>query len=141
MGDPRSVEHFIHRSRLGVERGSQADCLPHRQVPEQTAALQHRGNEAPGDSRRWRHAKDADGAFIGLAETQDHVDRGRLAGSVWTEQGCDLTEFEVKVDAVDGVHCAEAPVHVLQVDGGCGSLRSGHAASLRRFDDIRLDLA
>ena len=95
--------------------------------------LQHGGDEAARDGCGRRHPKDADRALIGLAKAQDHVDRGRLAGSVGAEQRGDLTDLEVKVDAVDRPHGAEAAVHVVQLDGGCGSLLAGHAKSLRRL--------
>jgi hypothetical protein len=45
----------------------------------------------------------------------------------------------VKIDAVDGANGAEGPMHVVQVDGGCGSLLIGHAGSLWRFVYIRLE--
>ena len=132
MADARPFEDFVHGSRFCVDRGSQAEGLAHREVLEQTARLQHRGDEAARDGRGRRHPEDADRALIGLAKAQDHVDRGRLAGSVGAEQRGDLTDLEVKVDAVDRPHGAKAAVHVVQLDGGCGSLLTGHAKSLRR---------
>ena len=132
MADARPFEHLVHGSRFGVDRGSQADGLAHREVLEQTARLQDRGHEAARDGRSRRHAKDADRPLIGLAKAQDHVDRGRLAGSVGAEQRGDLTDLEVEVDAIDRPHGAKAAVHVVQLDGGCGSLLTGHAKSLRR---------
>ena len=88
--------------------------------------LQDGGHEATRDGRGRRHAEDAHRPLIGLAKAQDHVDRGRLAGSVGAEQRGDLTDLEVEVDAVDRPHGAEAAMHVMQLDGGCGSLLTGH---------------
>ena len=65
--------------------------------------------------------------LIGLAKAQDHVDRRRLAGAVGAEQRGDLTDLEVEVDAIHGPHGAEAPMDVVELDGGDGSLVTGHA--------------
>ena len=114
MADPRPVEHLVHRSRFGVQAtrsGEPSRCTVRslsRPPVCRTADTRPRETAVDGDIPRTRTRP-----LIRLAEAQDHVDRGGLAGSVGAEQRRDLTKLEVKIDAVDGAHGAEAPVHVL----------------------------
>ena len=139
VADPRPVEHLVHGSRFGIDRSGQANGLPHGEVLEQAARLHDGRHETPRDGRGRRHPEHLDSPLIGLTEAQDHVDRGGLAGSVRAKERGDLTELEVKIDAVDGVHGAEAPMHVLQVDGGDRCLGRDHPGILRGFVEHRLE--
>ena len=116
--DAGSFQDLIDGTRIGVQRRRQPNRLAHRDVLEQAARLHDRAHETPRDGRGRGQAEHAHGPLVRLSEAQDHVDRGRLAGAVGAQQRGDLTELELKVDAIDGPHRTERPMHVAQLDRG-----------------------
>jgi hypothetical protein len=63
-------------------------------------------------------ALDLDPPAARLEHPEDHVDRGRLAGPVRTEQADDLAGRDVKADAVHGPHVAERLFQALDLEDG-----------------------
>ena len=124
--DAGSFQDLIDRARIGIQRCRQSDRLAHRDVLEQAARLHDRAHEAARDGRGGGHAEHADGPVVRLSEAQDHVDGRRLAGAVGTQQRGDLTELELQVDAVDGSHRTERPMHAAQLDRGWRTLHADH---------------
>ena len=63
----------------------------------------------------------ADGAGFGLVGAGEHLDQGRLAGAVLTQQAVHLTGAHLEVDAVERADAGE-----LLDDAGHLEQRSGH---------------
>ena len=80
------------------------DQLPHRHGPEHASTLQERADTTFGaGSGRW-HAPQPDGTGVGRGQAQQHVDGGRLAGTVGPEQSHHLTRHDGEIHAVNGQH-------------------------------------
>jgi hypothetical protein len=61
-----------------------------------------------------------------------HPDRGRLAGSIWTQEAVDLALRHLEVDAVDGFDAAlELACELMRLDCGHGGTKitGGHNRS------------
>src|SRR5690606_18332828 len=79
------------------------DGLADGEVVEETAGLEH-GAHAPGSHGGLRgRAQDGEGAGGRGRETQDHVEERGLAGAVGTQEGDDLTAWDLEVHAGDRV--------------------------------------
>ena len=92
---------------MTVQGGECADQFLDRDVRQQGTGLQH-GADPPGPDRGGRvRPEHGDRSGVGRGQTEDQVDRGRLAGSVGTEYGDHLTRRDGQVDPADGLNSAE----------------------------------
>jgi hypothetical protein len=90
----RSVVGHRHRPRM--QPGHQVDQLSHRHLRHQPAGLQHRAHEA-GLHRVVRVAAEhPDTSGRGLAQREEHVERGGLARPVRPEQGDGLAGAQIE---------------------------------------------
>ena len=96
--DPRERERFVDVQRLREERGDHRDELTHGQLAQDTARLEHDSDPALLDRLLGRRSEHRDRSGVGRLKAEQHVDRRRLAGTVWPEQR-------------DGLACAHGDVH------------------------------
>src|SRR5215213_3525005 len=94
----------------------------HQVVQCRHAAEQGHVLEGPGDplssSKRWLHARsclaaERDSSRLRVVESVDYVQHRRLAGTVWTDDGSDLSTPDIKRNIADCVDAAEAERDVL----------------------------
>ena len=89
-----------------------------------------------GERKSTGLAEEPDLAGVGAVEPVEHVHERALAGAVLAEQGVDLAEAEVEVDAVVGDDAGEAlddAAHLDgQVAGGAGGGGASGTAVMRR---------
>lgn len=123
LRDPGAVHDLGDRVRLGVQVAAELDQLAYGHVLHQAAALQHRADLAGVDGLRGRHAEEADRAGVGVAQAEQQVEGGGLAGAVGAEQGDRLTGVQPQRQVGHGTDVAVALVHVLEAHHGlCGPL-------------------
>ena len=104
------------------------DDLAHRDVAEQPAGLHHRPDPAGAHGRRGSRSNTRTRAGVGLAQAEQHLDRGGLAGAVGPEQRHDLAGSDDEVDAVDGGHVTEGLAQAAQGHRGAARGRAGAGA-------------
>jgi hypothetical protein len=123
------LQHLVHLQRLWVQRGHHLDQLAHGQVADQRARLQHRADRPPSDGLAGPSTEHRHRALVGLEQAEEHVDRGRLAGAVGTEQGDGLTRRDAHVHAPHGADrprgSAEGLDQPAQLDLGAPGARRG----------------
>ena len=115
-------------SGAGYSERHHVDQLAHGEVADDRAGLQHRPDGTLGDRLIGRHPEDVNGAGVGLGEAEQHVDRGRLAGTVRAEQGDGLAGRYLDVDAAHGLHDARRAGERLDqpLQRDAGHRRHGH---------------
>ena len=115
---------------MGVEAAEQVQDLDHRQLGVQLGGLEGHPDpllEGVGLTDRV-DAKDLERAAIRLAQALEHLDRGRLAGAVRTEQPEHLAAADLEGDAVDGVDVAVVLANVADADDDVAGHGLGHRA-------------
>ena len=100
-GDPGDLEHLVDVQRSREECRHHRHQLPDGEVPEQRARLQHRPDLARPDDGGRLLAEHRDRAGVGLGQSEQHVDRRRLAGTVRPEERDRLPGSDGDVDAAD----------------------------------------
>ena len=102
---------------VGEETRRQLHRLTHGDVGQEPGGLHDCGDQAPVDRLARAHPEDSRIAFGGAAQSQDHVDRRRLACAVGAQEGDDLAGADGQVDTVDGGDVTEGLVQIGQSDG------------------------
>jgi hypothetical protein len=104
---------------------AQEDVLSDGEAVNDVELLIHRGHAVSQGHDRARQGHpltvDEDLARVRLVRAGEHLDQGRLAGPVLTEQAVHLAGPDVKVDAVEGARARELlddAVHLKESPGG-----------------------
>jgi hypothetical protein len=90
--------------REAVQPGLEVQVLPAGEERIERRLLQRDADDAPDLVALGRDVEAADGRMPSARrqESDEHLDRGRLAGAVRAEEAVDLPGLDVQVDAVDG---------------------------------------
>ena len=105
---PGSLHHFGHPSASAVKARDDVDRLGHGEIAQQPTSLQQCREPARGNRLAGALTEHLDRTFIGVAQPEQHVDRGGLARAVRPEQCDDLTAPHRQIDAGDCSHAALA---------------------------------
>ena len=126
-GDTGPVQRLVDRPRPDEQARGVLRGLPHGEVLEQAAGLQHGGDEPAGDGVPRRHPEHVRRARGGLGQPQDDVDGRGLPRAVGPEERDNLPRRDIQVDALHRLDRAEILAYPAQ--GDCGRLapRSGPA--------------
>jgi len=98
------LEHRVDAERRRVDRGHHRQQLANRQVLDQLAALEHRAEQSGVDRLARRVVEQRDAAGVGRQQSEQHVDRRRLAGTVGAEQRDGLATVNRDVDPAHRVY-------------------------------------
>ncbi len=83
--------------------------------------------------RRIGRAVERHGAAVGSDKPVDHLDEGRLAGTVFAQQGMDLAAVDVEVDGIIGLHAGIGFRDVADIEErGHARRASGSSAARKR---------
>jgi hypothetical protein len=127
VGEADEFEHLVDVAWFRVVRRLRAQQLPAGQLALAQAGLEHDAQlhlPAPPAGRRV-HAEHPDLSAVAVPETLQHLDGGRLAGTVGTQQREGLPPPDVQVDPVDG-GAVPVPLHqAADRDGGVPVERPG----------------
>ena len=118
------------RERVRVQRRDHVTELANAQVPRQRAGLEHAADDSRVDRLGGRLTKERDGARVGPDESEHHVDRGRLAGTVRTEQRQRLSRCDRDIDAPNGLHVAIGLGETGKTHAGAASFGRDHRTTL-----------
>ncbi len=114
--DPRAVPAQAEIAGLHFQRFAHAEERIEHQFLRNDAQVAPRKAKIGGDVV----PEDARAAAIGPGEAGEDRDECRLAGAVRTQQAEELALLDGQVDAVQGLHAAEAARDILHVDGEHG---------------------
>ncbi len=105
--------------------------------PDQRSGLEHRPDRAGLDRLGRRESEKRHGATVRCGEPEEHLDGGRLAGSVGAEQGHGLTWRDQHVKPSYGADGTEGLGEIRQHDTTEGDVRGFlgdlHGSSVRRW--------
>ena len=87
---------------MGEETRRQLHRLTHGDIGQEACGLHDCGDQTPVDRLARSRPEDSRIAAGGAAQSQDHVDRRRLARAVGSQEGDDLPGADGQVDTVDG---------------------------------------
>jgi hypothetical protein len=114
--DAGPPERGADRYRSRVQAGDQRHELPDRHLGHQPAGLEHGADLAVLDGMVGVAAEHRDRSRGGLAQREQHVERGRLAGAVRAKQGDGLPRAQVQAQPVDRLQAAVVLAHVIERD-------------------------
>ena len=115
--EPGQFQGLGRRQGMRVQAPAQFDQFGHGHARHQPAILQHRGDRTGGHRGPRRAAANPDRPGLRLGQTHQYHDRGRLAGSVLTEQGDGAPTGDFQGDVIDGGQGAVAFGH--STEGDC----------------------
>jgi hypothetical protein len=101
LGDAGPLERGLHRFRLRLQGGHERDKLAHRHLGHQPAGLEHGAHPAGLDRVVRVGAEHLDLPAGGLAQREEHVQRGGFACAVRAKQRDGLALAQVQGQAVD----------------------------------------
>ena len=117
VGDAGAAHGLLGVDSMREETRRQLHRLTHGDVGQEAGGLHDCGDQAPVDRLARAHPEDSRIAVGGAAQSQDHVDRRRLACAVGAQEGDDLAGTNGQVDTVDGGDVTEGLVQIGQSDG------------------------
>ena len=124
VAEPAEVDEREHGGNAGPSLGAtqpEADVLGDGQVGEEGVVLEDHPDLAalgrhPGAVAGDGHARDLDGAGLGLLEAGDQAQQRRLAAAGRAEQGDELAALDAELRVVDGPDGAEALRNAVATD-------------------------
>src|SRR6185436_6103893 len=140
------LDHFVHRARLAVVAGEEAQHLGGSERLVHGRGLQHDADLLPPLAARERRvgAEHLHLARVALAVALEDLDGGRLAGAVGSEQAEHLTALDLEVDpahrleravglaqAADGDRAHGSSIASIPPGGNGGSSPPPSAAAIR----------
>ena len=117
VGDAGAAHGLLCIDSMGEEARRQLHRLTHGDVGQEAGGLHDCGDQAPVGRLARAHPEDSRIAAGRAAQSQDHVDRRRLARTVGAQEGDDFAGADGQVDTVDGGDVTEGLVQIGQSDG------------------------
>jgi hypothetical protein len=117
LTDLRSSDDLRQRQRVRVQAVHQLEQLDDPRLTQQGAGLQHGADPASSDCGQRFGPEEPDRTGVRLDQTQDHLVRVGLPGTVGAEHGDDLAGGDREVEPPHCVHCAEGLAQTADHDG------------------------